>query len=87
MAPQAETIINASQLGRLSLALRSIVDFAPSPGDQDPIKHNAPIKLIRYGQEASVMAGSPAGGGVDATQAGLPIPTTTVTVGPGAALD
>jgi pilus assembly protein CpaB len=85
--PQAETIINASQLGRLSLALRSIVDFAPSPGDQDPIKHNAPIKLIRYGQEASVMAGSPAGGGVDATQAGLPIPTTTVTVGPGAALD
>jgi pilus assembly protein CpaB len=85
--PQAETIINASQLGRLSLALRSIVDFTPSPGDQDPIKHNAPIKLIRYGQEASVMAGTAVGGGSDAIPAGLPIPTTTVTVGPGAALD
>lgn len=86
--PQAETIINASQLGRLSLALRSIVDFTPSPGDQEPIKRNAPIKLIRYGQEASVMAGTASGGGdLGATQAGLPIPTTTVTVGPGAALD
>jgi pilus assembly protein CpaB len=83
---QAETIINASQLGRLSLALRSIVDFKPTPGEQDAIKRNAPIKLIRYGQEASVMAGA-ATGGADATQAGLPVPTTTVSVGPGVAVD
>lgn len=85
--PQAETIINASQLGRLSLALRSIVDFTPVPGEQDNIKRNAPIKLIRYGQEASVMAGAAPGGGSDGPQAGLPIPTTSVSVGPGAALD
>lgn len=84
--PQAETIVNASQLGRLSLALRSIVDFAPKPGEQDNLKRNAPIKLIRYGQEASVMAGT-AAGGADATQAGFSVPTTSVSVGPGAALD
>jgi len=83
--PQAETIINASSLGRLSLALRSIVDFTPTPGEQDGIKRNAPIKLIRYGQEASVIAGTAAGGGPDALPAGLSVPTTTVTVGPGAA--
>jgi pilus assembly protein CpaB len=81
---QAETIINATSLGRLSLALRSIVDFKPTPGETDRLKRNAPIKLIRYGQEANVMAGA-ASGGVD--ESGLPIPTTTVTVAPGAALD
>jgi len=83
---QAETIINASQLGRLSLALRSIVDFAPTPGEQDNIRRNAPIKLIRYGQEASVMAGTVAGGASPAP-AGFSVPTTSVSVGPGAALD
>jgi pilus assembly protein CpaB len=83
---QAETIINASQLGRLSLALRSIVDFKPTAGEQDNIRRNAPIKLIRYGQEASVMAGTAAGGS-DATPAGFAVPTTSVTVGPGGALD
>jgi len=62
---QAETVINATTLGKLSLALRSIVDFAPSTGDEDKLKRNAPIKLIRYGQEASVMAGSAAGGSGD----------------------
>jgi len=54
---QSETVINASQLGKLSLSLRSIVDFAKNASDQDGIQRNAPIKLIRYGQEANVMAG------------------------------
>src|SRR3569623_238376 len=61
---QTETIINAPSLGRLSLALRSIVDFAQT-GDNDDakLKRNAPIRLIRYGQEASVMAGQVASNG------------------------
>jgi len=84
---QAETIVNASAAGRLSLALRSIVDFTPTPGEQDNIKRNAPIKLIRYGQEASVMAGTAHAGSPDATQAGFSAPTTSVSVGPGVAVD
>lgn len=57
---QAETIVNASQLGSLSLSLRSIVDFARSPDDGKALQRNAPIKVIRYGQEANVMAGTTA---------------------------
>lgn len=59
---QTETIINATSLGRLSLSLRSIVDFAQASNDDTKLKRNAPIRLIRYGQEASVMAGQVAGG-------------------------
>jgi pilus assembly protein CpaB len=58
---QAETVINATTLGKLSLALRSIVDFAQVSDDDAKLKRNAPIRLIRYGQEASVMAGQAAG--------------------------
>ena len=61
---QAETIINATSLGKLSLALRSIVDFTASSDDGSKLKRNAPIRMIRYGREANVMAGqSPTGGG------------------------
>ncbi len=55
---QAEVINNASQIGRLSLALRSIVDFTPGPGEVDQVQRNAPIKIIRYGMEVSVVAGT-----------------------------
>jgi pilus assembly protein CpaB len=86
---QADTIINASQLGKLSLALRSIVDFAPTTADTgDVVKKNAPIRIIRSGAETSVMAGvgpqGDAGGSVApaAYNEGLPVPTTTVTTGP-----
>ncbi|MEO6014796.1 MAG: Flp pilus assembly protein CpaB [Devosia sp.] len=57
---QTETVINAGQLGKLSLALRSIVDFAKAPGEEDNMKRNAPIKIIRYGTEVSVMTGATA---------------------------
>jgi pilus assembly protein CpaB len=53
---QAETLINGGQLGRLSLALRSIVDFT-QVNDDSKLKRNAPIRIIRYGQEASVTTG------------------------------
>jgi len=55
---QAEVVINAVSLGRLSLALRSVVDFAASANE--PMQRNAPIKIIRYGQEANVMTGTTA---------------------------
>ena len=52
---QAETV-NARQLGPLSLALRSIVDFTQTA--DDAVRRNAPIKIIRYGVEANVMTGT-----------------------------
>ena len=58
---QADTVINASQLGKLSLSLRSIIDFAETVVDDAPTKRNAPIRLIRYGQETNVMAGATIG--------------------------
>ena len=53
---QAETLVNAQQEGRLSLTLRSIVDFAQTTEDMVP--RNAPIKIIRGGLEANVMTGT-----------------------------
>jgi pilus assembly protein CpaB len=55
---QAETLINARQMGSLSLMLRSIVDFAPNT--EDDVQRNTAIKVIRYGMEASVMTGTSA---------------------------
>lgn len=54
---QAETIINASKFGELSLVLRSIVDFVEGPatgGDAN----QASIKLIRAGRQSNALAGS-----------------------------
>ena len=53
---QAETVINARTLGGLSLALRSIVDFAATA--EDSVKRNAPIKIIRYGAEENITTGT-----------------------------
>lgn len=56
---QAETVINAQQLGRLSLALRSIVDFgALDQGSADQTRRNAAIRIIRYGVEQNVVTGT-----------------------------
>jgi pilus assembly protein CpaB len=63
---QAETVINAGQRGKLSLALRSIVDFKPNPADEqvgDELRQrNVPIRIIRYGVEANVVAGTTTAG-------------------------
>jgi pilus assembly protein CpaB len=53
---QAETLTNARTLGTLSLVLRSIVDFAQTA--EDSVRRNAPIKIIRYGNEQSVTTGT-----------------------------
>ena len=55
---QAETLVNAQQEGRLSLTLRSIVDFAQTA--EDTVPRNAPIKIIRGGREVNVMTGTSA---------------------------
>lgn len=77
---QTQTVINATSVGKLSLALRSIVDFPATAGDQDNIKRNAPIKIIRYGQEADVMAGAATAPAGSATPNAFPAPTETPAV-------
>jgi pilus assembly protein CpaB len=57
---QAELLINAAARGRLSLALRSIADFAEAPGEVQRRTNNQAIRVIRYGQETNVVAGTPA---------------------------
>lgn len=58
---QAETLINASTRGQLSLTLRSVADFART--ETGPLTGtNQAVRLIRYGREQSVMAGAPATG-------------------------
>jgi len=62
---QAETIINGGRVGQLSLALRSIADFAETAEQRQQRPANQTVRLIRYGQQISVMA---AGGAAAATQ-------------------
>ncbi|SFZ86436.1 pilus assembly protein CpaB [Devosia enhydra] len=57
---QGELLINAASRGRLSLALRSMEDFAETPQETQRRATNQSIRVIRYGQESSVIAGTPA---------------------------
>lgn len=60
---QAETLVNAASIGQISLVLRSVADFAvTSLPDGSGQKANQAITVIRYGKQASVMAGVNAGG-------------------------
>ena len=53
--PQAETLVNSTSLGDLSLTLRSMADF----GDSAPMQGaSQTVRVIRYGREQSVMSGS-----------------------------
>jgi len=54
--PQAESLVNATSLGRLSLSLRSIADFNDNTVARS--SSSQAVRLIRFGQEQSVMAGS-----------------------------
>ncbi len=51
---QAETIIGAGSDGKLTLVLRSVADFAPSPADGQLQAANRPIRLIRFGVETNI---------------------------------
>lgn len=59
---QAETLINASMRGQLTLTLRSVVDFNQADAIR-PASANQAVRLIRYGKEQSVMAGATSGAG------------------------
>ncbi len=54
---QAETLINASTQGQLALTLRSVVDFT-SAESGIPASANQAVRVIRFGKEMSVLAGS-----------------------------
>jgi pilus assembly protein CpaB len=85
---QAETVVNAKQMGQLSLSLRSIVDFAAT--SQDTIKRNAPIRVIRYGAETNVITGTTAPGGADGATvdpASYTPPSGSISVGPVGIMD
>ncbi len=64
---QGEMVINATRLGKLSVVLRSIADFAQSPGDAIRNETSRAIKMIRYGKDATVMPAS--GGTPEVTEA------------------
>jgi len=53
---QAETVIGAASDGKLTLVLRSVADFSPSPDDGLRQAANQPIRLIRFGVESNVSA-------------------------------
>jgi pilus assembly protein CpaB len=59
--PQADTLINATATGKISLVLRSVADFAKNttPGAViDTPVNNQSVKIIRFGRELNVMAGT-----------------------------
>ncbi|WIJ24880.1 Flp pilus assembly protein CpaB [Devosia sp. RR2S18] len=53
---QAQTLINASTRGQLTLTLRSVVDFDDNTVAAGP-DTNQSVRLIRFGREQSVLAG------------------------------
>lgn len=75
--PQAEKVINAQKLGSLSLVLRSIVDFGAGSDLRDT--SSQPIRMIRYGQEASVMSGQTAPSASAPVPSVPPLPLTPTT--------
>jgi pilus assembly protein CpaB len=55
---QAETLVNAASRGDLSLSLRSIADFEEGPvAARQATSTTTSVRLIRFGQEQSVMSG------------------------------
>ena len=54
---QAETLINASTQGQLTLTLRSVADFADE-GTGQRTANNQTIRVFRFGKEQSVLAGN-----------------------------
>lgn len=55
---QGELIINAAKVGALSVVLRSIADFNPSPGDSVKDETSRAIRMIRFGVGSDVMPNS-----------------------------
>jgi pilus assembly protein CpaB len=60
---QGETVINAARIGSLSLALRSMADFTEDDSTAVRRPSNQAVRMIKFGKEMSVMAGSAVGEG------------------------
>lgn len=56
---QGETVINSSRIGTLTLALRSIADYAKSD-EAEPQNGNRSIRMIRAGRNSDILAPSSA---------------------------
>lgn len=52
---QGELVINATRIGRLSLALRSIADYAQTPQETLSNETSRAIRMIRFGRGLDVM--------------------------------
>nr|WP_295890113.1 Flp pilus assembly protein CpaB [uncultured Devosia sp.] len=74
---QAETLINASTLGQLTLALRSVVDFNTTTVAETSTS-NQTVRLIRFGKEQSVLAGGNQTDPAQASHSMAPAPGTAV---------
>lgn len=57
---QAETLINASTRGQLSLTLRSVADFSADATIAQQASNNQTVRVFRFGREQSVLSGNPA---------------------------
>ena len=86
---QAETLVNSASLGKLSLALRSIVDFpeAQTATGRPARRQTQAIRVIRYGREASVTAANAAAPATTTTTTTSvvsegPVPSRTVPTNP-----
>lgn len=76
---QGESVINAAQIGTISLSLRSIADFAPGT-DEGSRRSAQNIRLIRFGADSTVTAGQNDTGPapVDVSENPDALPPTTV---------
>lgn len=72
---QAETLVNASTVGQLSLTLRSVVDFNKPVSSEDPGSSQT-VRLIRFGKEQSIQAGK----SVSMAQEPTPVTSTPAVV-------
>jgi pilus assembly protein CpaB len=77
---QGEAVINAAQIGTVSLSLRSIADFAPGT-DEGRRRSAQNIRLIRFGADTTVTAGQndTAGDPADVSENPDALPPATVT--------
>lgn len=55
---QAETLINASTRGQLSLTLRSVADFSADATIAQQANSNQTVRVFRFGREQSVLSGN-----------------------------
>jgi pilus assembly protein CpaB len=80
---QADTMINATATGKISLVLRSVADFGKTvPTGTDTSDDNQTVKVIRFGREANVTAGGDDQGQASIAPASYDAPATPIVAQP-----